>query len=114
MDLFTAYFNIVLHSLNHPPRPNIWHFCLSGQKIRFLLHLFDKLAYGAISAALNCGGLPGFNVPGRGRVTAAASAAASGALQDDPGVGPQPRNAVRLRQEMKTSLLKPRRHMPGL
>lgn len=28
--------------------------------------LFDKLAYGAISVALNCGVLPRFNVPGRG------------------------------------------------
>lgn len=41
--------------------------------------LFDKLAYGAISVALNCRILPRFNVPGRGQVTAAASEA----LQDE-------------------------------
>lgn len=34
--------------------------------------LFDKLAYGAISAALNARVLPRFDVPGRGRVAAAA------------------------------------------
>lgn len=35
--------------------------------------LFDKLAYGAMSAALNRRNLAGFEVPGRGQVPAEAS-----------------------------------------
>lgn len=70
-----SYCSPHLTAQNHPPFPTYGTPALAGEAA-FLVALFDKAAYGAISAALNRAlrlNLHRFNAPGTSQVTATPS-----------------------------------------